>query len=227
MKNKIDLVELLKYCPKGMELDCPIFDDNYLEFDDIVDNEYLPIRCRIKDSNCGYNYYNFTKHGCWFNDNRAKCVIFPKGKATWEDFVPPYKFKDGDVIYVEGLRNWVAIVKSCNDNAIYEHVALENNAILHFSDNLPLIRFSDKPVKIRLATEEEKKKLFDAIKDNGYKWNSETKTLETLPKFKIGDKIIKKNGLRVPFVITGVSDVYYWSNTENSVEVLRVAEQDD
>ena len=37
----------------------------------------------------------------------------------------------------------------------------------------------------------EKQKLFDAIKDHGYKWNAETKTLEKLivPKFKVGDRI--------------------------------------
>lgn len=32
----------------------------------------------------------------------------------------------------------------------------------------------------RLATEEEKQKLFQAIKDNGYKWNEEEKKLEKL-----------------------------------------------
>ena len=43
----------------------------------------------------------------------------------------------------------------------------------------------------RLATEEEKQKLYDAIKANGYKWNAGTKTLEKLvePKFKVGDVI--------------------------------------
>lgn len=34
----------------------------------------------------------------------------------------------------------------------------------------------------RFATEEEKQKLFDAIKVNGYKWNAETKTLEKISK---------------------------------------------
>lgn len=83
--------------------------------------------------------------------------------------------------------------------------------------------------EIRFATEEEKQKLFDAIKSNGYKWNEETKTLEKLvkPKFKVGDKIVKKNGARVPFVITGVSDDYYSSNTGKYVEILSVADQDD
>ena len=44
---------------------------------------------------------------------------------------------------------------------------------------------------IRFATEEEKEKLFDSLKANGYKWNPETKTLDKLiePKFKVGDRI--------------------------------------
>ena len=48
----------------------------------------------------------------------------------------------------------------------------------------------------KLATEEEKAKLFQAIKDNGYKWNDETKTLEKLlvPKFKVGDRVKEKQG---------------------------------
>ena len=58
MENRIDLVELLKYCPQGMELECSLIEG--LEFDSIVDNEYLPIRCRIKNPKGGYNVYNFT-----------------------------------------------------------------------------------------------------------------------------------------------------------------------
>ena len=47
---------------------------------------------------------------------------------------------------------------------------------------------------VRLATEEEKQILFDAIKENGYKWNAETKTLEiTRLNFKVGDWIIRNN----------------------------------
>lgn len=46
----------------------------------------------------------------------------------------------------------------------------------------------------RLATEEEKATLFQAIKDNGYKWNDTTKTLEKViePKFKVGNRIKHK-----------------------------------
>ena len=42
------------------------------------------------------------------------------------------------------------------------------------------------------ATKKQRDLLFQKIKDAGYKWNAETKTLEKLikPKFKIGDKIV-------------------------------------
>ena len=51
--------------------------------------------------------------------------------------------------------------------------------------------WSDFNDSCRLATEEEKAKLFNAIKSHGYKWNDNTKTLEKLsePKFKVGDRI--------------------------------------
>ena len=51
---------------------------------------------------------------------------------------------------------------------------------------------------VRFATEEEKQKLFQAIKDNRYKWDAQTKTLKKLvkpkpkPKFKVGDKIVNR-----------------------------------
>lgn len=47
------------------------------------------------------------------------------------------------------------------------------------------------------------------------------------PKFKVGDKIVRKDGICVPILITGVGDAYYWFTTENSTEVLPIADQDD
>ena len=65
----------------------------------------------------------------------------------------------------------------------------------------------------RLATEEEKEKLFQAIKDNGYHWNSETNTLEELvePKFKVGDKIKLNSGSIIE--ISEINNYFYISTT--------------
>lgn len=210
MKNQINIAELLEDCPKGMELYSPIFGKVYLDkvrphlgivvTTDKYKEEFL------YDGRYGMN---------------GECMLFPsKDKTTWEGFHKP--FEDGDIVAYGGPHLQICIFKDKKENN-----TLSNCYLMLDVDGDELFLEDGMYYVTRFATEEEKKILFDAIKENGYRWNPETKTLEKLPKFKIGDKIIKKNGLRVPFVITGVSDYYYWSNTENSVEVLPVAEQDD
>ncbi len=94
MKDKINIAELLKDSPKGMELDCTMFEN--VSFARLVEDKDYPIIVRIN----GYNEreIRLTKEGCWETRLEAKCVIFPKGKTTWEGFVPPCKFKVGDKI---------------------------------------------------------------------------------------------------------------------------------
>lgn len=184
MKDKINVAELLKDCPIGMELDSTLFEG--LEFDAIVDNDYLPIRCRIKNPNGGYTVYNFTKYGCWLDATFAKCVIFPKGKTTWEGFVPPYQFKDGDILVVaDTIYIYNGVEELSPYPSHYVYVIADKNGF--FAKNT-----STKSYGARFASEEEKQKLFDAIKANGYRWNSETKTLEVIKlKFHEGQWITK------------------------------------
>ena len=185
--EKINVAELLKDCPKGMELDCAIWDN--CTFEGIEDVGYINILVKtpnglVKLSKEGYLYHNHSG---------SKCVIFPKGKTTWEGFVPPCKFKDGDVVYIKtkgyNHNEFIIIFKEIKNNHIHKHACFAyqvlytcKNAVCHLVD-----------VEImRLATEEEKAKLFQAIKDNGYHWNTETKTLEKLIESKkdIDDKVV-------------------------------------
>ena len=93
MKQKINIAQLLKDC-KGMELDCLIFEDVTLySIDTDTENEY-PIRIVTKKG----HFLDLTKFGTYSNVEEAKCIIFPKGKTTWEGFVPPCKFKDEDIL---------------------------------------------------------------------------------------------------------------------------------
>ena len=123
-----------------------------------------------------------TENG-WFNfDLGAKCVIYPKGKTTWKGFVPPCKFKDGDIVYTIGDN--IAIL----GDRIGEYSVGFNSycGLFNYEFDLDVIVSPE-----RLATEEEKEQLFRAIENNGYKWNAKTKTLVKLiePKFKVGDRI--------------------------------------
>lgn len=196
--EKINIAELLKDCPKGMELDCYLF--NGLEFDHIdTDNETYPIVCRAKDSTGEDYMHTFTKYG-WYTSHYdyAKCVIFPKGKTTWEGFHRPYI--NGDIVYTIG--DSIAIL----GDRIGEHS-------IGFRSYCGLFNYEfDTDVVVspeRFATEEEKAELFDVIKANGYKWNEETKTLEKLLRFKIGDKIRHKTHIRQGNVVTEIKDTHY------------------
>ena len=180
--EKINVAELLSNCPKGMELDCIMFEGSVV-FEDISEDDEYPIGISTKSG----EYTNLTKYGQYLNLEEAKCVIFPKGKTTWEGFQRP--FKDGDVIYNKGI-NALAIFYKQTDDCTVSH------CFLNTLGKLMICHYHSKDLSDwKFATEEEKEKLFKAIKDNGYKWNSETKTLDKLiqPKFKVGDRIILKD----------------------------------
>jgi hypothetical protein len=91
--------------------------------------------------------------------------------------------KDGDVLVEESC---IFIIQKLGDNCtaakthctLFDDGDFDDGSILYFDID-----------STKLASEEEKQQLFDAIKSNGYKWNSETKTLENViePKFKVGD----------------------------------------
>ena len=93
MENKINIAELLKDCPKGMELDCTMFDNLFLN--NVNKDDLYPIMCYTICDGIR-NKVVFTEFGEFNRFLSSKCVIFPKGKTTWEGFTPPCKFKVGD-----------------------------------------------------------------------------------------------------------------------------------
>lgn len=176
METRINVAELLKNCPSGMKLDCAMFENLYFDYiDDSLNNPY-PILCYGK-TNEARNVVRFSKYGTYTLNSNAKCVIFPKDKTTWEGFVPPVEFKDGDIVAAimvpEGL--WIGIFKQDEGTTFEVYCSLNTLGEFHntYSRGHAL-------AYTRLATEEEKDKLFKVIKDNGYKWNAEKKCLEKL-----------------------------------------------
>lgn len=235
--EKINIAELLKDCPKGMELDCILFDNDVKVIFDGVDgiNTCASIIKIVVIHDNNRISHTLTKYGQWNPYKYAKCVIFPKGKTTWDGFVPPYEFKDGDVIYAKfkSILNTelVGIYKKEDSELIYDYCSVSLNSKSFYHDNMGLINKNIIDIS-RLATEEEKQKLFQAIKDNEYKWNTKTKTLEKLaePKFKVGDEIVKRNSISNSWIVSSVSSEYYGLKLPNGIEgigVLPVSEQDD
>ena len=207
MENKINIAEILKKCPSGMELDCVLYDN--VVFDTISDGHIYPIKIKTPEHSIF-----LTKNGCYSDNKFSKCVIFPKGKTTWEGFVPPCKFKNGDIVVTKTSNNFIfySIYKGVENRKVLTHVDYNfDSNILMFNDNLSSLCFIDEIVEQRFATEEEKQKLFDVIKANGYKWNPETKTLEKLPKtkFKVGDKIQSVISSSYYTVVDIKNDLYF------------------
>lgn len=207
MKNKTNIAELLKDCPTGMELDCTMYDSvTLLNVNDREDITF-PIKVLREDG----NYIPLTKYGQYTYADFAKCVIYPKGKTTWEGFHRP--FEDGDIVAFDAHHLQIFIFKDKKENSTlsdcYLMLDVEDDE-LFLEDGMYYVT--------RFATEEEKQKLFDAIKAKGYKWNTETKTLEksTPKKFDITtlvpfDKVLMRSSNAREWVATFYS---HYSNNK-------------
>jgi hypothetical protein len=226
-KEKINIAKLLKNCPRGMELDCVMFEN--VEFHCVTNNEKYPIEINIKDDIGGDAIIRLTKEGYYSTFYNSKCIIFPKGKDSWDGFVPPVVFKDGDIVaYDNGSSpSTVFIYKNDNPdlNTCY-FVALSGFTGKFYKEVSGALNGHNP--NVRFATEEEKQRLFKAIEDNGYKWNAETNTLERLikPKFKVGD-LVRCISDDKKYIIIGLTATYYMVEREGSANHFPVDISED
>ena len=179
MEEKIDLTKLLKDCPKGMPLDCAIFDNATLyNIESNKDNEY-PIRIETTNG----HFMDFTKYGTYTDAPEAKCLIFPKGKTTWEGFHRP--FESGDILFIDCNTDgedyeefqYIFILKEITGGEIHCYCYIDN---ADGSKRFETCWLTTTDYTPRFASLIEKEKLFDAIKSRGYKWNDKEKKLEKL-----------------------------------------------
>ena len=207
MNENLNLVEILKDCPKGTKLYSTVFGE--VKFMGINENAPYPIIVKVNDE----NFDSFTADGKILLRSDGECTLFPsKEQRDWskfkpkkEGFVPPCEFKDGDILSYQcgRLKNRTIYIYRYHErfNTAF-YVALSGDVNETFRiDNKGGWSLNGYNDTARFATEEEKQKLFDAIKENGYKWNAETKTLEKLIKSKFDpktldafDKILVKRG---------------------------------
>lgn len=188
MNKNLNLTKILKDCPRGTKLYSLILGE--VKLYKIEDDEDYPI---VIETMIGQQF-RLAQDGRCSSIFDGECTLFPsKDQRDWSKFVPPYKFKDGDIVATySGLHVFILKKEEIGGKGYcYIGYDLESNKFFRTG----LWYFN------RLATEEEKQKFFDAIKLNGYKWNAETKTLEKLvkPKFdpktlKPFDRILARNG---------------------------------
>ena len=186
--KKINIANILKNCPEGTKLYSPLCGEctfDYINFGTII--------CRRPNG----QDITFTQEGYYMIpvNKDCECMIFPsKENRDWNTFKQP-TFKNGDVI-VSAYGN-IALFSHTegNKNIVYYHCVLLKNPI-----------FSNKPLEIKidcgigfdkdctLATAAQKKRLFKAIEEAGYYWDSKEGVLKPtlkaiLKTFKKGDCI--------------------------------------
>lgn len=116
---------------------------------------------RIKDNN-GYVDADWTiEYGIM--------VVSPK--------VEKYMYKEGDVIIVRSLYKHILIYKESKNRFLYSFADLIDG-LLELDDTPACCE--DDIKEIRPATEEEKQKLFDKLKEEGWEWKADTKELVKL-----------------------------------------------
>ena len=90
MNEKLNLVEILKDCPKGTKLYSTAFGD--VHFYRISDNEEYPIGIAVA-GNSGYR--TLTCDGKLWRDYGSECILFPsKEQRDWSKFTAPWYKKD-------------------------------------------------------------------------------------------------------------------------------------
>lgn len=173
MNENLNLTQVLKGCPKGTKLYSTIYGE--VEFIRI-DNKSIdyPIDFNTFD---GYTI-SLTSDGRCNKSYDGECTLFPsKDQRDWSKWHRP--FVDGDIIAdkdgfgiciykgrMHYSRNHVDFYCGCKNS--------DNTLIVKYDTDDNWGTLDEK----RIATEEDKQKLFDAMSEHGYSWNAEKKVLE-------------------------------------------------
>ena len=162
----INLVNILKHCPKGMKLYSPIFGE--VTFTRISDSNN--ILGKATKSNGEITSVAFTSLGrCYCEFPNSECVLFPsKDQRDWDKFRIPTK--KGDVIMFNGQVPCLVTGDYSQDKKNWVCGLLEDG---DFCTNI-IYPSEWCSCFYTFATKEVKDRLFEAIDKAGYTWDGET-----------------------------------------------------
>ena len=134
MNEKLNLVKILKDCPKGAKLYSPIFGDVELIRVNQNDDVYYPIEIKLSDDSIN----SVTTDGRLCEYYNGECLLFPsKEQRDWSKFKPkqpkfnPNTLKPFDKVLVRDnrLRYWVVQLFShiIEDELNYPYLCVNNS----------------------------------------------------------------------------------------------------
>lgn len=199
MNNKINIAEILKYCPKGTKLYSTVFGE--VTFDSIDIDEKYPIIVYKLD--CMKT--SFTEEGHYTENPNSECVLFPSSKMRhWTKF-----FKRGDVVQKKDGGMYAIFEGWAND----DYTKFNSTICFHVFDasfDEEVVCDTDCFVKAR---EEEERAAFIANAEKHYngKYNPDTLRVEPVkPKcqFKPFDKVLIRDSKKQIWIANYFS-LYY------------------
>ena len=193
MENKINIAEILKDCPKGMELYTPLFGE--VTFDSIdIDEKYPIVVYKLDGMKTSFN-----EEGHYTAYPNSECVLFPSSemrdwsKLSWKKG-DVLICKDGKVecIFVEFIGNNYTSFKGvhCLDCTDENNFKYENGGIYLTKD-------------YSLEVEDAAKCYINTIEERlGGKLNPQTLNIEPIKskcEFKPFDRVLVRNGATLPW----------------------------
>lgn len=175
----MNIAEILKYCPKETKLYSPLFGEVTL-FEVTED--------KIKVYSIKSALYRFNYDGTFGTEyTSVECILFPsKDQRDWTKFRLPVK--KGDIMMIPNTNHvFIATGEFIDTSSIMFVCGIDaDNELIINPSNAGWTKDFYIP-----ASEEAKKKLFDRIKKEGYRWNTDTLELEKIEsKFKEGDVVV-------------------------------------
>ena len=178
----MNIVKLLKYCPKGTKLYSTVFGE--VKFSEIYPNNTIVVIIKDDFKRVFHKDGSYSEYG--------ECVLFPaKDQRDWSKFRLPVK--RGDIMMSNG-RAFIISDEYANTTigAYHKYIcgidttgAFKISQSNHHWTNSFYIP----------ASEKAKKELFDKMAKAGYRWNTDTLELEKIEsEFKEGDVYINKEG---------------------------------
>lgn len=203
MEKELNLVEILKDCPKGTKLYSTIHGE--VEFEKIIIDDTFPIKFTFKvegkNSNSIYAA-SVSIDGKYATKYNGECILFPsKDQRDWSKFNIEPELVDGEIYYVKNdLVEWIYIYKRTYTFKTGHYVAVLNNNFNYYMEFNNICTTHNEDIKVlRKATEEEKRLFFEMIEKNGWKWDADKKELVKIEKkfdistFQHFDKILVRD----------------------------------
>lgn len=181
METELNLVDILKDCPKGTKLYSIVHGE--VEFYRIVGNTGYPISFEYKNKKGDTYIASVTMDGKYSNVADGECILFPsKDQRDWSKFKVEPEMIDGEFYYcLSNLTGniFIFIYKKHMSYKTKHYAAFSIPSSILFKDD-DLVTNNENIAELRKATEEEKQQLLNAIKIRNYKWDEDKKTLEVI-----------------------------------------------